>query len=184
MIEGDIAPVGRVHLVSMGASVGDEQERHILSEMDADSNMGAQRLTRASRRGPFKQSSGRSRVMDRSAHVSYRRRGPSLEITISRGVTEHEMDTLMGKLNAHRLATHESILFFISGKRLKLGNIDRVDLDKLRQKIFDTLLKRRQVGLQIVDTKTKGILHRGYAHNMTSKEAYRGLLESRTFGFN
>ena len=182
LIKGDLAPIGRVHVVSLGPFVGEEESRHFLSQMDADSNMGAKRFTEASRRGPFKQSSGRSRIMDRSAHVSYRKRGHALEITISRGVTLYEMDTLIGKLNAHRLGTHGAEIFIIGASKKKLGSLDRIDLDKLRNKILDEVEKRRQVGLLVVDTKEPGILHRGYAHNMTTKEAYRGLLESRTFG--
>lgn len=184
LIRGDLAPVGRVHLVGLGPDVGDAHENHILTQLDADSNMGANRLVSQSRRGPFKHSSGRSRVMDRSAHVTYRRRGRALEITVRRGVTSYEMDTLIGKLNVHRLATQNCILFMIAGKRSKLGFLDRIDLDKLRNQIHKKLHKKTQIGLLLQDTKQPGILHRGFAHNRTSKGAYRDLLKSRTFGVN
>ena len=172
-----------MHLVSMGPNVGDEHERHILTEMDADANMGAKALTRASRRGPFKKSSGRSRVMDRSAHVTYRRRGRTLEITISRGVTMYEMDTLIGKLNVHRLGTHGCLVFLIKGNsKKKLGNIDHLSLEKLRKKMEDMLLKSRVIGLLLQDSHEHGVLHKAYSHGMEQKDAYRNLLNSSVFG--
>ena len=186
LIEGDLAPVGRVHLVRLGPDVGDERERHILTQMDADSNMGARHLEQRSRRGPFKrQPYGRSRVMDASAHVKYRRRGRAFEITVKRGITDYELDTLIAKLSAHRLATHGSFLFLIKGgSKKKLGNIDRINMEKLRRKIDDCLSKYKVIGLLLQDTAEPGVLHRGYSHSATSKEAYRNLLESRTFGIN
>ena len=174
LIEGDLAPVGRVHLVHLGPQVGDQRDNHILAEMDADANMGAQKLRVQSRRGPFKRSGGRSRVMDRSAHVAYRRRGRALEITVTRGVTAHEMETLIGKVGAHRLATHGSFLYFIKGNsRKKVGSLDRVDLSKLRDKIHECLTKYRVCGLMIQDTKERGALHKAYSHGMEMKENYR-----------
>jgi len=175
MIEGDIRPaVGRVHLVRIGDQAGDERDNHILAEMDADANMGAKKLREQSRRGPFKSSTGRSRVMDRSAHVAYRRRLRALEITISRGVTMHEMDTLIGKLGAHRLATHGSFLYFIKGNsRKKLGALDRIDLRKLRDQIEECLDKHRACGLLVQDTQERGTMHKAYSHGMEMKENFR-----------
>ena len=173
LIEGDLAPIGRVHLVSLGPMVGDEESRHFLSEMDADSNMGAQALLQSSRRGPFKASSGRSRVLDRSAHVILRKRGPVLEVTILRGVTDYEMDGLMGKLGAHRMSTTDSHVFFLDGRSKKLGNLDRIDLEKLRQKIEKALVTRRQIGLKVVDAKARGLLHRAAGHERGMKAAMR-----------
>lgn len=166
MIEGDLAPVGRVHLVSLGPDTGDQRDQHILTQLDADSNMGAQNLRERSRRGPFKASSGRSRVMGRSAHVSYRRRGHALEITVRRGVTDSEMSTLIGKLNAHRISSYKSILILISGSRKKLGTLDRIDMEKLREKIYQQLDKRPTIGLLVQDVQTEGVLHKGYSHSM------------------
>ena len=173
MIHGDLAPIGRVHLVTMGPLVGDEESRHFLSEMDADSNMGARRTVESGRRGPFRNSSGASRVMDRSAHVMYRRRGYSIEITVMRGITSYEMDQLIGKLGAHRLSTASSQLFLIDGKKKKLGQLDRISLEKLRQMIHKALDKRRQVGLVITDPKQRGILHKPDGHKRGMKTAMR-----------
>ena len=176
LIEGDLAPVGRVHLVKMGALTGDQRDNHILSEMDADANMGAHNLREQSRRGPFKRSGGRSRVLDRSAHVSYRQRGRTLEITVRRGVTDYEMSTLIGKLSAHRMASGGSIFYFIRGNsKQKVGTLDRVDMEKLRTKIEDTLLKTGVVGLLIQDLQERGTLHKAYSHGMQMKENFRTL---------
>ena len=173
LIQGDLAPIGRVHLVTLGPLVGDEESRHFLSQMDADSNLGAKRMLDAGRRGPFRNSSGASRVMDRSAHISYRRRGHSIEITILRGVTSYELDTLVGKISAHRLSTVQTTLFFVDGKKRKLGNLDRVDLEKLRDKIRKALEKRRQVGLELSDLRDRGILHKAAGHKRAMKANMR-----------
>ena len=173
LIQGDLAPIGRVHLVRLGPLVGDEESRHFLSQMDADSNLGAKRMLDAGRRGPFRGSSGASRVMERSAHVLYRRRGHSIEITILRGVSSFEMDTLIGKIGAHRMSTVKTTLFFIDGKKRKLGTLDRVDLEKLRDKIYRTLDKRRQVGIEISDLRDRGILHKSVGHKRTMKASMR-----------
>jgi len=182
LIRGDLAPVGRVHLVKMGNMVGDQRDNHILAEMDADSNMGARALREQSRRGPFKNSSGRTRVLDRSAHVSYRRRGRAMEITIRQGVTEYEMATLIGKLSAHRMGTHGALLFLIKGRsKKKMGSLDRIDMNKLRDKLWDCTHKYRVTGLLIQDTLEKGALHRAATHKMSMKENLRDL---NVFGSN
>ena len=173
LIQGDLAPIGRVHLVTLGPLVGDEESRHFLAEMDADSNMGAKRMLDAGRRGPFRTASGASRVMDRSAHVLYRRRGHSLEITVLRGVTAYELDTLIGKISAHRMSTTESTLIFIDGRRKKLGSLDRVDMVKLRDKIEKALDKRRQIGLEISDRAQRGIMHKAMGHKRAMKTSMR-----------
>ena len=176
LIKGDLAPVGRVHLVKMGNLVGDQRDHHILAEMDADANMGAKTLREQSRRGPFKASSGRSRVLDRSAHVSYRRRGKALEITIRRGVTEYELDTLIGKLGAHRVGSHNAFLYIIKGNsKKKIGVLDRIDLTKLRDKIEECLITFRVVGLLLQDTHERSVLHKAYSHGMEMKDNYRNL---------
>lgn len=177
LIEGDLAPVGRVHLVALGPDTGDEREQHILTQLDADSNMGAQNLRERSRRGPFRTSTGRSRVMDRTAHVAYRRRGHAMEITVRRGITDSEMETLIGKLSAHRIASQRADLYLISGSRKKMGDLDRIDMEKLRTKIYAELQKRPTIGLLVQDVHTKGLLHKGYSHSMTFKENNRKMLQ-------
>jgi hypothetical protein len=180
LIEGDLAPVGRVHLVSLGPDVGDQRTSHFMTQMDADANMGANNL-RHTRRGPFKTSTGRSRVMDRSRHVAYRRRGHAMEITVRRGVTDYEMETLIGKLSAHRISSQHADLFLIASSRKNLGDLDRIDMGKLRDRIYTELQKRATIGLLLQDRISKGILHKGYSHSMTFRENTSNLLKSALF---
>jgi hypothetical protein len=175
LIEGDLAPVGRVHLVSLGPSTGDQHHQHFLTQMDADANMGAQNLRERSRRGPFRQSSGRSRVMNRSAHVAYRRRGHAIEITVRRGITDGEMETLIGKLSAHRMSTSKTDLYIITSSRKKFGALSRIDMEKLRDKIYRELGKRPTIGLLMQDVHGKGVLHKGYSHSMNFVEDNKAL---------
>ena len=156
--------MGRVHLVSLGPDVGDQHPMHFLSQLDADSNMGAQNLRERSRKGPFRNSSGRSRVMNRSAHVTYRRRGHAMEITVRRGVTNYELEVLIGKICSHRITAGDCVLFLIAGSKKKMGSLDRIDMEKLRIKIEDELSKRATIGILLQDVSRKGILHKGDAH--------------------
>jgi len=181
MIEGDLAPVGRVHLVALGPDVGDENENHILTQLDADANMGAQNLRMRARRGPFRTSTGRSRIMGSSAHVSYRRRGYTIEITVRRGVTGTEMDVLISKLCAHRMASQEATVFLINGTRKKMGTLDRIDMEKLRSKIEKELTKRATIGILIQDSVSKGILHKGYSYSMEFQNDMKGLKGAALF---
>ena len=48
------------------------------------------------RRGPFRNESGSSRDMSKSAHVEIRKRRMQLEITIRRHISSHELDVLVG----------------------------------------------------------------------------------------
>ena len=177
LIQGDLAPIGRVHLVSMGRLTGDLESQHFLAEMDADANMGAKRMLDASRRGPFKSHTGRSRVMDRSAHVTYRRRGHRIEIEIARGVTAHELDTLMGKLAGHRMSTVHSHVFIVNGRRRKLGLLNRINLEKLRTMIHEILEKRRKVGLLVSDDAKHGLMHKPSGHTRVNKAVQRTLAD-------
>ena len=163
LIEGDFKPMGRVHLVGLGPDVGDQHPTHFLSQLDADANMGAQNLRERSRKGPFRSSKGRSRVMNRTAHVTYRRRRNAMEITVRRGIIDYEMSTLIGKICTHRLSAGDSILFLISGSRKKMGRLDRIDMEKLRSKILE-LRKRATIGILLQDVTRKGLLHKGEMH--------------------
>ena len=122
-------------------------------------------------------------MLDSSAHVAYRRRHGKLEITIKRGITDYEMDNLIGKLNIHRVGAHGAVLYVIKGSsRKSYGDMDDLNLKKFRRKIYDCLDKYSVIGIEIVDTVRKGILHKGHAHSMMSKEGYRSTLASETFG--
>ena len=168
---GDVvAPsAGRVHYVAMGP-LGMESV-HFLKEMDADSNMGATSLLNSTRKGPFRAERGSSRVLSRTKHVTYRRRGHTLEITVSRGATPAEMDELVGKLAAHRISTTETVLWFVDSKSKKMGKLNNIDLLKLRDKIMETLSSRRVVGLRLVDKPDKhGAMFRESNHSHTMTE--------------
>ena len=106
----------------------------------------------------------------------YRKRGYTLEITIKRGVNEHEMDTLIGKLAAHRIGSHRCVVTLVVGKEKKLGDITRIDLEKLRKKLYAELEKRATIGLTLTDVEAKGILHKGFAHEMKFKNMNRKIL--------
>jgi hypothetical protein len=98
----------------------------------------------------------------------------ALEITISRGVTQYEMDTLVGKLGAHRLATRGSFLYIIKGNsRKKISRLDRIDLNKLRDKIYECLTKYRVCGLVVQDTQKRGPLQKAQNHSMVTKQNFR-----------
>ena len=172
---GDLmAPsVGRVHLVGIGG-MGEERD-HFLTQMDADANMGAKALRQSSRKGPFRNEGGRSRVVSRTAHVVFRLRGKAVEITIRRGVTSEEMDNLFGKLTAHRISVHHTMLFYVERKSRKLGRMDRIDLDKLRAKVYKGLTKMHTVGIRLMDTDRLGATHRGKTHSLGSEDFARSL---------
>ena len=112
--------------------------------------------------------------MARTAHVSYRRRSGALEITVRRGITDSEMDTLIAKLGAHRLSTRSSFLYIIKGGSKKLvSRLSGVNLEKFRSKIYDCLDKYSSIGLLLQDTFSKGALHKGYSHGMEMTESMR-----------
>ena len=113
--------------------------------------------------------------MDRTAHVAYRRRGHAIEITVRRGITDSEMETLLGKISAHRVSSSKTDLYIITGSRKKMGSLDRIDMEKLRDKIYAELGKRATVGLLLQDVHGKGILHKGYSHSMTFTDKNRAL---------
>jgi len=172
MDTGDLMPpsTGRVHMVAMG-SMGDPME-HFLAQMTTDANMGAKRKIK----GPFKKERGRSLVMHRSRHTSVRKRNGALEFTIRRGVTAAEVDSVIARLTSHRMSVHSTWVYLLDGpRRLKLGKLATIDLDKLRAKLFTILAKRPHVGLHIVDEDEEGALHKHRAHGYRDVKIARGL---------
>ena len=104
--------MGQVHMVHFGAN---PNEKHFLFDIEGDVNEGQKRLISKSQRGPFASSTGRSTIMDRSSHVIYRKRNGALEITVSRGVIQSEIDLLMNKLAMHRTSVPLSNVVLIKG---------------------------------------------------------------------
>ena len=162
-----------MHLVGVGA-LGDERD-HFLRQMDADANMGAKALGHASRKGPFRNAIGRSTVVSRTAHIVFRLRGKAVEITIRRGVTSQEMESLISKLTAHRLSTHRTLVFFVERKSRKLGRLDQIDLEKLKRKVFEGLTKHREVGIRLMDTSRRGATHHEKTHSTSTEDFLRSL---------
>ena len=118
------------------------------------------------RRGPFRKRKGRSRIMSRTAHVEIRKRYLNLEITVNRGVTLQELNTLVGRLGLHRLSTRETIIYLVvAGRKRSLGYLDTIDLDVLAREVKAELQKRRTVGILLLDKTLGGALHRPEAHS-------------------
>ncbi|MEO2151510.1 MAG: hypothetical protein ABGW50_02515, partial [Thermococcus sp.] len=77
--DNDVQPVmGAVHIVQPAEYFSD---KHFLFDVEGDINEGQKVLVERSKRGPFRAQIGRSTVMDRSAHVTYRKRAGAFEIT-------------------------------------------------------------------------------------------------------
>ena len=155
---------GAMHMVSMGDGVL-EDDKHFMKEIHGDTNMGRKKVD-SKRRGPFRKRKGASRIMSRTAHVEIRKRNLDLEITVKRGVMLQEIHTLMGRLGLHRLSARETIIYLVvGGSQRSLGFLDTLDLDKLGRLLQSELLKRRSVGILLVDKVLGGALHRPEAHS-------------------
>ena len=168
-----VAPsTGRVHLVSM--SDFSDPNTHFLQQLTADANMGAKAL-RKKRKGPFKSENGSSRIMSKSTHITMRRRHHTIEITIRRGVTDHEIELLLGRLVAHRVSTHESHVFLVDTRRRKIGKLHNIDMQKLKKQIFESLVKRASIGLHVVDNSTGGALQKPHVYEYGMQDFVRSL---------
>ena len=71
------------------------------------------------------------------------------------------------------MSTTKSTLFFTDGRKKKIGSLDRIDMEKLRDKIHKALEKRRQVGLEVSDQSHRGILHKAGGHKRAMKASMR-----------
>jgi hypothetical protein len=91
-----------------------------------------------------------------------------LEITILQGVSSYELNLLVGKMGAHRVSTTDSRISITVPKFQRLGLLDRLDLDKFRDRLLKMLENRQRVRLLITDRKEKGILQKpaGYTRQM------------------
>merc|ERR1712091_329657 len=99
----NVQPVmGRVHLVKPDFGYSDN---HFMHDVEGDINEGQKAIVERGRRGPFRDQTGASTIMDRSAHIMYRKRDGVFEITVRRGVLETELQQMLSKLSMHR--THQ-----------------------------------------------------------------------------
>ena len=154
-----------------------QDSQHFMVQLDADSNMGITTAWKRQEQDPFQAETElqgprlvRSRIMNRSAHVSYRRRKSTLEITISSEPSSFELDTLFARLGAHLNSTYDTIVFLLVGKKkTNLGALDRLNFEALRTRLESLTGRHRQVGVLLVDQKQKGLLHKreGYSFDMT-----------------
>ena len=162
---GDLLPpsMGRMHVVHMGAT---SNKNHFMTQLDADANMGA----KARKRGTFKARRGPSMVMSRSTNTSIRKRGPSIEMTVRRGATEYEMESLIGKLTAHMLSTKITWVYLLhGGRKRKVGRLSTIDLQRLKARVVKLLMEHREVGILLVDEGNKGKMHRPGVHHVTRR---------------
>ena len=162
---------GTVHLVHMGHGARDDPD-HFMQDIEGDANMGRIAL-QGKRRGPFKRERGSSRVMSRSAHVTIRKRRLQLEISVHADVQSHELDVLFGKLRAHSVSVAGTIVYLVHrGSRKKLGTLDMIDLEKLKQELHRLLATTKQVGILLVD-KFNGGMHHHAMHTARYARSYR-----------
>ena len=164
--------MGAVHIVRPRAHFDD---KHFMFDVEGDINEGQKALVERARRGPFKNQRGPSTVMDRSTHVTYRKRSGVFEITVRRGVSNSETQQLLSKLTMHRMSIHGSYLVLIKGsKRYRLGLLNNVDLHHLQQLIEECIQQYGTCGLEITETVAgSGALYKGGVHGARFKSAAR-----------
>ena len=153
---------GMVHMVAPSRDLHHTDD-HIIKDLYEDSNKGVLGLL-AKRRGPFRNETGRSRIMSRSAHVVIRKRNTQLEITIKRGATSSELNNLHAKLGAHARSKPHAILFFVTRGRKKIGKLLEIDLSELMRMIDIELLRKKTIGLLLIDSVHGGPMHKPHIH--------------------
>ena len=159
-VQGNVAPMGRAHLVSM-ANIA--TRGHFMQELTQDANMGRRKVEAESRHGPFRDARGNYMTKARSANVRYQVRNRAIHITVQRGVHPGELDVLIGKLAAHRMSVnHSRITLLVSGRKMRLGKLDNTDLAGLRETVQRALTKNTSIGIMIHDEKPNGALHRNH----------------------
>jgi len=171
--DNNIAPVmGAVHMVQPAQ---DYNDKHFMHDINADINEGQRVLVEKSRRGPFRDQTGRSTVMDSSAHVTYRKRAGVFEITVRRGVIASELRTLETKLNTHRLSGPGSRVTIIKGsRRYRLGPLDEINMRYLRELTVECVDQYGTCGLEITESQAgAGALYKGGAHGARIKSKAR-----------
>ena len=159
-VGSNVAPMGRVHLVSMAQHAG---PRHFMQELTEDANMGRRKVEAESRHGPFRNHRGDYTTLARSASIRYQVRNRAIHITIQRAVESRELDVLIGKLGAHRMSVnHSRITLIVSGKKMRLGKLDQTDLEGLRETVQRALTRNTSIGIMIHDEKPNGALHKNH----------------------
>ena len=113
--------------------------------------------------------------MDRSAHVTYRKRAGAFEITVRRGAVKTEIQQLLSKLSMHRMSVHGSHGVIIKGsKRFRLGPLAEINLQYLSELVDECLRSYGTCGLEITETQAgRGALYKAGAHSARFKSNAR-----------
>jgi len=173
--DNNVQPImGAVHLVQMAPNA---HEKHFMFDIGGDVNMGQKQLTQNAKSGPFANKGGRSLVLDNSAHIKYRNRHGVFEITVTRGVTQHELDVLLSKLSMHRISTAGTTVRLLKGRkgnRAYYGRLADIDLRALISAVEDCLLGYRTCGLELVEPSAgSGAIYKAPVHGKRFKARVR-----------
>ena len=171
--DNNVQPVmGRVHMVKPEANFSD---KHFMLDVDGDINEGEKTMVERSRRGPFREQKGASTIMDRSAHVMYRKRGGAFEITVRRGGINGELQQMLSKLSTHRMQTGGSRVVIIKGgRRYKLGLLTEIDLRYLIDLVSECVAQYGNCGLEITEEVAgRGPLYKKHVHSARFKSDSR-----------
>ena len=171
--DNNVQPVmGAVHMVKPAANFSD---KHFMFDVEGDINEGQKNIGERSRRGPFRDQSGSSTIMDRSAHVVYRKRNGAFEITVRRGVINGELQQMLSKLSKHRMHQGGSRVVIIKGgRRYKLGLLTEIDLRYLLDLVSECVSQYGNCGLEITEERAgSGPLYKGQMHRARFKSASR-----------
>ena len=127
-------------------------------DVEGDINEGRRKLIQKGRRGPFAESSGRSTVMDSSAHVKYRNRRGVMEITVRRGATEYEVQLVISKLRSNNFGADAYITLIKGKKKYRLGQL-----------VQECLMSYSSCGLEITGVAGDGALYKPGTHTEVFK---------------
>ena len=173
--DNNVQPVmGRVHMVKPHVGYSD---KHFMFDVEGDINEGQKSVVERSKRGPFRDQGGRSTIMDRSAHIVYRKRDGIFEITVRRGVINGELQQMLSKLSMHRMHQGGSRVIIIKGsRRYRLGLLSELDLRHLLDLVAECVSQYGNCGVEIVEERAgsgplyKANVHRAHFKSRTRKK--------------
>jgi len=171
--DNNVQPVmGAVHMVKPAANYSD---KHFMFDVEGDINEGQKSIVERSRRGPFRDQGGSSTIMDRSAHIVYRKRNGAFEITVRRGVINGELQQMLSKLSMQRMQVGGSRVVIVKGgRRYKLGLLSEIDLRYLLDLVNECVAQYGNCGLEITEESAgRGPLYKGHMHKARFKSDSR-----------
>jgi len=171
--DNNVAPVmGRVHMVRPAAGFSD---KHFMVDMRGDINAGHRVMVEKSKRGPFRDRGGRSTIMDSSAHIMYRNRRGTFEITVRRNVTGAEYDQMMSKLSMHRMYHQGTRVTIVKGsKKFALGFLRDLDLNYIVGLVSDCVGQYGHCGLELSEELSgTGPIYKSGSHGLKFKSNSR-----------